>query len=572
VKARHRSARWLGALLIVMAAEVGAQADGTNTQRPLRPGQVRGPKFMVPVLKSSERGLGAEVGSVLRERMMGDYLATEIFIVPRRDIVGQLEASGYSVTEALGENDQRMLASAVQADEYLDGTVTRTPEGTLSLESAIWLPRPEGMVQPLPVVTGSRPGDLAAKASGEIKKARKQFENVQKCLSAVRQNNHAEAMEMAQRALKDYPASVPARVCILDVVYAKKNQDSVVAVGEEILSAYPNHSRALRFLADAYFEKKMEDKYVETVTRLLALNPTDTELAERVIESLIQSGKAPIAVPVIRAAVEKNPGDPSLVRLQWQIYRAAKLYDSAAVVGEEMIKTDTAAADTTFWHALVATYLADSNAQKAQEAAARGAAKFPNVPSLWISVAQLARQNGQLPQALEAINRVVAIDAKFPGAYLQKAQIFSEVDQVDSMVATLRVALDNGADKTVASGMILSKANNRLSVLQRDTTKTVEDLQGVHGMLAYADSLNSTDNSGFLLGVSKVVMGQLLLQRAFPAKSCEDATQANNLFIDAQGLIGRTGRAFPQQAGQLMSGIQQLQPSANNMTKAFCKS
>ena len=75
MKARHRSTRWIGALLIVMAAEVGAQ-DGTNTQRPLRPGQVRGPKFMVPVLKSNERGLGAEVGSTLRERMMGDYLAT----------------------------------------------------------------------------------------------------------------------------------------------------------------------------------------------------------------------------------------------------------------------------------------------------------------------------------------------------------------------------------------------------------------------------------------------------------------------------------------------------------------
>lgn len=569
MKAWHRSARWLGALVILAATDLAAQPGG-NTQRPLRPGQTRGPKFMVPVLKSNEQGLGAQFGETLRDRMMSDYLATTMFIVPTRDIRSQLEASGYSATEALGSNDLRMLSGAVQADEYLDGMVTKTPEGTLSFEGAVLLPRPEGMIQPLPEVTGRNAGDLAGKVSDEIEKARKHFPLVQTCLSN-RQGNPDEAMAAAQRALRDYPNSVPARVCILDVVQAQKKTDSVITIAEEILNLYPDHSRALRFAADAYFEKNNEDKYVETVMKVLALNPTDTELQEQVVSMLGRIGKPGVAKPIIDQAVQNNPGDPALIRLQWGIYRAMKDWKGAAAIAEEMIKTDTSMADTTFWHALVAAYVADSQPQKAQEAASRGAAKFPNVPSLSISVAQLARQNGQLPQALEAINRVIAVDAKYPGAYLQKAAIYSEMNQVDSLVATLRVAVDNGADKATAGGMILPKANALFSEYQADTLKTVERGEHILGLLAYADTLNSTETTKFLTGVTQLLVGQALLTRSAEAKSCDDAKRANDFLITAQQLIQQGGRAFPDAAGGAMQGAMQLQTYADRNIKALCK-
>lgn len=569
MKAWHRSARWLCALVILAATDLAAQPGG-NTQRPLRPGQMRGPKFMVPVLKSNEPGLGAQFGETLRDRMMSDYLATTMFIVPTRDIRSQLEASGYSATEALGSNDLRMLAGAVQAEEYLDGTVTKTPEGTLSFKGAILLPRPEGMIQPLPEVTGNRVGDLAGKVSDEIEKARKHLPQVQRCLQNAR-GNPQEAMDAAQRALREFPSSVPARVCLLDLVYEKKNMDSVITVAEEILAQEPNHSKALRFAADAYFEKQDQEKYAQTVTKVMVLNPTDTELAEQVVSTLVRMNKPEIALPLIREAVKNNPGDPALVRLQWRLERAANEWKAAIAVGEEMIKTDTSAADTTFFHALVAAYVADSQPQKAQEAAARGAAKFPNVPSLWISVAQLARQNGQLPQALEAINRVIAIDAKYPGAYLQKAAIYSEMNQLDSLVATLRLAVDNGADKATAGGMILPKANALFQAYQRDTAKTVEQGEHILGLLAFADTLNSTETTKFLTGVTQLLLGQALLTRSAEARSCEDARRANDLLITAQQLIQQGGRAFPDAAGSAMQGAMQLQTYADRNLKALCR-
>lgn len=573
VKSRHHSARIiLGALMVVLAAtEVGAQ-NGTNTQRPLRPGQTRGAKFMVPVFKSNERGLGVEMSDVLRDRMMSDYLATTMWLIPRNDIHGQLQASGYSVTEALAPNDLRMLAMTVQAEEYVDGTVTRLPDGTLSVKANLLIPRPEGMVQPLPEVTGNRPGDVAGKLSDEIERARKQFPHVTRCVDAARQNNAAAAMEAAQRAMREYPNSIPARVCILDIVAAAKNTDSVITVAEEILAAYPEHERALRRVAEAYFEKKDEDKYVQTVTKLVALNPNDVALAEQVVNMLGQARRPEVAKPIIDQMVESNPGDPALIRLQWKIYTAMKDWKGAIQVGENMIKADTAAADTTFWHALVAAYVADSQPQKAQEAASRGAAKFPNVPSLWISVAHLARQNGQLPQALEAVNRAIAIDPKFPGAQLQKAAIFQEQNQIDSLMTTMRQVAANGGDTVTAAGMLLSKGNQMLQAYQKDSLKTVEQGDTLIAVLALSDTLNATNNAKFLRGVAQVLVGQALLTRASESKSCDDARRANDLLIDAQTIIGQYGRDFAQAAASVMQGVMQLQPYADQSVKALCRS
>ena len=204
----------------------------------------------------------------------------------------------------------------------------------------------------------------------------------------------------------------------------------------------------------------------------------------------------------------KAPAIPNLIKLQWRIYRAMNNFKGAIPIGEEMVKHDTAAADTTFYQELVAAYLSDSQPQKAQEAAARGAAKFPNNTTLWLSVAQLARRNGQLPQALEAINRVMTIDPKNGTAALQKAQIYGEMEQVDSMAVAVRAAVAGGAAKDVAAGMILQKANNQLQVYQKDTAKTVEAGRADLALFAFADSLNPTPTSGFLQAATMVVMGQ----------------------------------------------------------------
>lgn len=577
------------ALILTVAGSEALAQSGGNTQRPLRPGQTKGPSVLVPIFKSSQPGLGVEVADVVRERLMSDYLITQMYVIPKNDIDGQLTASGYSKTEALGPADLKMLATVVRADEYLDGEVERSDAGIV-LKARLILIRPEGMEQPLPPITGNRPGDVAARLSRVLSDVRKQIPHAQRCISEMRQGKIDDAIEAAERGLREYPQGVMPRICLLEIANSRRwGADSVIKYAEQVLEIDPENKRALLLVVDHYgakaqqlmanaknaadsaAAKAMDDKYTGALMKLLALDPTNAQLAATVVRELARTGKVEAARTLIDEAVKQNPGDPALTRLRWDIYRTLRDWKQVIAIGEDMIRTDTAAADTTFWEVLVGAYVADSQPQKAAEAAARGAQKFPRSAKLGILYAQLARQTGQYPRALEAINRVIEVDPRHPGVFLQKAQIFSEMEQVDSMVAALRAAVANGDNKELAAGMAASKVGRLVQEYQRDTAKTVEQGEHVLSIVAFADSLHSTETTQFLMGVTELLLGQALLTRAPANKSCEDARRASDILINAQSHVRRGGRAFPQQAQGVMQGAMQLMAAAEQQVKAFCR-
>ena len=574
MKERQVLMRVVGAMLVVGSASSLDAQSTANTQRPLRPGQTRGPAFMVPVFRSAERGLGVQVADVIRDRLMSDNLMTSMWVISKKDLGANLSLSGYSESEALSTSDLKQLAQFIRADEYVDGVVTKNGDGNITLSATLNLPRGEGMEQPLTVASGAKPGDIAARMSGEIASARKQIKGATDCQQSLRQRQYDEAKAHAAKAIKEYDKSVFARICLLELaISTKASDDELIRISEEILAIAPENDRALEVVVDAYGRKgpAAEDKYLAALQKLLAADPTNTSLQASVVRALANAKKYDMAKPIIDEAVKQNPGDPELIKLQWGVYRAMGNFKGAIPIGEEMIKHDTAVADTVFYQQLVAAYLSDSQPQKAQEAAARGAAKFPNNATLWITVAQLARRNGQIPQALEAINKVIAINPKYPGLYLQKAAIFSEQDNIDSLKETLRGAVAAGEDRATAAGMILPKGNAMLQAYQRDTARTVEQGEKILGILAFADTLNPSPTSGFLMAATQVVMGQPLLTRAAANRSCEDSRRMNDMLISAQQLVQKHGRDFPTAAPGVMQGAMQFQTYADQYVKAFCK-
>jgi hypothetical protein len=154
---------------------------------------------------------------------------------------------------------------------------------------------------------------------------------------------------------------------------------------------------------------------------------------------------------------------------------------------------------------------------------------------------------------------------------LQKAAIFSEQDNLDSLRETLRAAVAAGEDKETAAGMILPKANSLFQAYQKDSTKTVEGGDRILALFAFADSLTPTPTSGFLQAATMVVMAQPLLTRASETRSCEDARRTNDQLILAQDLVRKHGRDFGQAAGGVMQGAIAYQEYADRAIKALCK-
>ncbi|MCC6319234.1 MAG: tetratricopeptide repeat protein [Gemmatimonadaceae bacterium] len=566
MKARQHQAIALATLLAGSLLGPGAlSAQDQQLQR----GQTPGPRFMVPVFRSNERNVGWQFADQLRQRMGQDFMGRTLWIIVKSDIDNALEQSGYSKTEPLNQNDAKQLANLIRAEEYVEGTINKTDAG-YEFDGYHLLVRGDGMVQPLPKVTGAKVGDLAKGVSDAIEAARKPIEEVKSCVLKWRQNQYPGASSDAAKGLREYPNSVMSRVCQLEIAASQKQPpDSIIRIGEEITKLHADNRRALFLLSQAYETKKMDEKYISTLTRLLALDPTNIRLTETIVEAIARTGQFAVAKPIIDEAVKLNPGDPNLIRLQYRIYLAIKDYAAAATIGEDMIKTDTAAADTNFFGRQAAAYLAANDTAKALEAASRGTAKFPTNEGLWGLVAQFARQTGQMPVALNAYQKLLAINPKTPAINLQIARIQADQGQVDEALASVKLAQEAGDDKAQVSGIYTAIADRLRK--QYDTDKQKPTAQKALEVLKLAEAVQPSETVYFLTGVISFQLGAAVLQEANTAKSCDQSREAKTLFTDAEINLPKGGRTFAQQLGPVMAQLQQYSSYPDQMIKAYCK-
>src|SRR5215218_5429048 len=362
VKARHRQALALAGVfagITLSGVPVALEAQTTRTPDP------NAPRMMIPALRSTEKGLGVQAADAIRSRLNQDISYKTLWQIPKNDIIGTLEASGYPKDEALAPNDARELGKLLRADEYLQGTVTKEG-GQFKIESQLVLVRDNSLVQPLPTVTGARLDQASTALSKEIQAARKQLPAEKQCVQLARESKYPEAIAAAKAGTAAYPKATLTRACMASAMVAvKAPNDSVIAVTQEILAIDPKNRPALSMAAQAYKDAKQQDKAVETWTALLATDPTNARLVDNVVREIASSGNPAVALPIIKQAVAANPGDPQLMRLQWRIQLAAKDFKGAVATGEQMVQLDTAMADTNYFVGMSAAYQADSQPQKA---------------------------------------------------------------------------------------------------------------------------------------------------------------------------------------------------------------
>ncbi len=556
------------AVVVALAAQGAVAPLGAQDQQ-LQRGQRPGPRFMVPVFKGNERNVGWQFADQLRSRLGGDFMGRTLWIIVKSDIDNALVQSGYSTTEPLNSNDARQLAAIVRADEYVEGTINKTETG-YAFEGQLLLVRGDGMVEPLARVEAEKIGDVAKAASKSIQDARKPIDNVQSCILNYRQNKYNDAISDVQKALKDNPQSVMARVCYLEIAKSQKwAADSIIKIGEQVIASHPMNRRALTLLADAYDEKKMDEKYINTLTTLLTADPTNVRLVETVVEAIARTQQFAVAKPIIDEAVKQNPGDPTLTRMQYRIYLAIKDYAAAAAIGEDMIKADTASADTLFFTRQTGAYLFTGDTAKALETVSRGTAKFPNNIEFWQLVAQLARQSGQMPVALSALDKIVAIDPKTKDILVQKARILNDMDRSDEAMAALQQALSAGDDKATISAMASAIANKQFRAFQASKDKAAG--LAVLKTVEFAEHAQPTPTVYFLRGATYLTLATNTLQVANEAKDCEGSKESQNYFVEAQIALPKAGSQFADQLPPLMAIIAQYSSFPDQMIKAYCK-
>lgn len=552
--------RVLGALAVAAMMPV---MSASAQRRPPEPP----PRVMVATFASGDRDLGLQAAEALRARIGRDADARRLVVIPRADINNTLTASGYSTTESLAPNDARALAVLLRADEYIEGTATRTPTG-VKVETRMILSRDQTLQQPLAVAEAGNVNQAAAAISRAYQQAREQLPNERNCYTLFRENKHAEAIRMARSALSRYPNGTIAMVCLANAYQAQNNADSVLAIAERIAAIDPRNIPALRYQAEIYQARNNTPKALEALTRLMAADPSNDRLREQVIASLVTSGQAQMAVPVVEEALRSNPGDPKTLNMAWRVYLAANQFDKALNTGTELIRADTAAADTSYFIRSAAA-AASVNPTRAAEIVAQGIAKFPGNASLLLVQANALNKAGQNAQALAAVNRALAANPRVDGGYAQKALILSALNMHDSVLAVIRTAASSGADKTTLAQVALKSGSDAYKA--GNASKNRADLQRAVEFLLLSDQLDGSADAKFLAGASAFLIGQSAVNEAQDTRSCSLARLAKESFTTAQENVPAGLQSYADAAKQLLTAIPQFTPAVDDQIRRFCR-
>jgi tetratricopeptide (TPR) repeat protein len=547
----------LAAFVSIPLAEAAAQ------RRPPEPP----PRVMVATFASADKDLGVQTAEALRSRITRDADARKLVVIPKADINNTLTASGYSTTEALAPNDARALAMLLRADEYIDGTATKTPTG-VKVEARLILSRDQTLQQPLPVADAANLGQAAANISKAYQAAREQLANEKNCYTLFREGKHAEAILMARSAIQKYPQATIAMVCLANAYQAQNNADSVLAVSERITAIDSRNIPALRFEAAIYQEQKNTAKALQALTRLMAADPSNDQLREQVIASLVQAGQASMAVPVAEEALRANPGDPKTLTMAWRVYLAANQFAKALTTGEELIRADTAAADSSYFIRSAAA-AASVDPARAATLVSQGIAKFPGNTTLLVVQANTLSKAGQNSQALAAINRALALNPRVDGGYAQKALILSALNMPDSVLATIKTASTTGADKKTLAQVALKAGSDAYKA--GNATKNRTDLQRAVEFLILSDQLEGSADAKFLAGASAFLIGQSAVNEAQDTKSCTLARLAKQSFDTAQENVPAGLQSYADAAKQLLTAIPQFTPAVDDQIRRFCR-
>lgn len=566
---RSPSLRWIGGLLLIGVASIPTSVLGAQ-QSPLRSGQRPGPRFIVPTLESDAASLGFQVARAVRERIASDFDMRALWVVPESTITAYLIRSGFPVDQALSPTETRQLANAFRAEEFINGSVARTPAGSLRIQADWALGARSDMVQPLPVVEAAKISDLAKLVSQEFQAARRQMEFVRRCMDLARARSYGAALTEARKAIAAYPRSVFGRVCVANIYDEQKlGPDSMIRITREILEIHPENQRALAFAADAYGAKGAVEEQIAALRALRGVDPSNRRMSVALVRALANAGRYNEARPLVDSVAAQYDADVEVTDLQWRVQLAMKDWAAALDAGKRLMTLDSASATRDFFLRMIGAAQGASDTLQALDLTTRAVARFPADDELPVVHAQSLRRIGQHRKALESLNGLIARNPRAPNAWLQRALVEADLGLgPDSLLATLSAGVENGEDRGNVARVATSLGAN---AARSSALDTLTALRTAVRFYKFAESAQPRDSTAYYLGATSLTLAQLLSAEARSSRRCEPVKEMQAALVDAQVNLVKGGRAFPEPARERLQYVPALTEYGERLAKALCR-
>lgn len=542
-------------------------------------------RITVMTFQSSDKGTGAKAADELRNQLKDKFNPKDVYVLPTKDVNNTLEQSGFSASEPLAPNDEKALSTLLRADEYVTGTINKAPTGAYTVTARMVLSRDNTLSQALPPATSPKIDDAMDNVSKSVREAMKQLDGEHNCISKARAGDIPGALAAARQGIAAYPQATLARLCSANVFYSEYQKagthadsvslaDSVLAVTRLITQQDPYSVAALRFNNEMYKVIGDSTQARATLLQLIRADPNNDKLITQIVNELAGSGHANDAIPLVKELLDRSPGDPQLLHTAFLVYLAANDWKSAVATGPELIRADTAAADSLYFTRMAAAYTNLNQPNDAIAALQAGVAKYPSNSDLLLSLASTLRKNNRAPDAVAVLKRAIAANPNNPQALLLLADSYAQATppQYDSIAAVLqRASVLPGADKATIGQYALGQGNNMYKAA--NASKDRNQFLAAVKMLQLSDNIQPSVDAKFLAGVSAFSVAQSAYNEANTSKSCPLAQMArDNLALAQTGLqAGMADDKYKTPATQYLPIIAQFRPAADAQVKKFCK-
>jgi tetratricopeptide (TPR) repeat protein len=553
-------------------------------------------------LAGANMKLARQAAEAVRSRVGKLVNKRDVDVIDGDDIEIRMERAGFNPDTVYEMRDIRAVGKYLRADEFVIAAVSNGPAGP-RISGALYLFRDERLRQPLPEVTARKLDSAASLFAHEVAMARSQLVPERRCENALRDGSASRAIAAARDGISLYPQGAIARTCLVWALRQDKTPaTTLLSEARAILAIDSSNAHALDAAATALDSLRRRDEAAANWLRLAATDTADLDLALRVGYSLLDGGNAKRAEPFLVALCDAHPDDLRFLQQKWRASYENKNWPLAIASGEALIARDTVARrDSSFFLKLGLAYHAQSLPVKAIETLAHGVASFPKDARLYSLYTQYIkaeadtvvprglalfpqsadllalnakelRARGKIAESLDATRQAVELDTTMKQGHLMIAQLELELGRPDSALAALHAGLTHGEDSSLVATFALSKGNGLYRAA--NGTKTSADFGASLRMLAFADSVRSSDQSRFLTGAAALGTAQSALTEAAKladkSASCRLARMAADLLPIARTGLHAGEAMFGDAAKQSLDYLDQLDPFAQQQLKVVC--
>ncbi len=570
----------LGGLILAVAVHP------LSAQRPEPPQRGGSPKpetpeLVVTTLASSDPGIGIAARNAIRERMLAEHSATDIYLTPASKIKQALEAAGYNPDSVLGTTDLMALSKQVRGDYALAGTVERTPDG---MKTSIRLFTENGrqvVDEPLVPIVGSDMGDVAKKVDRAVSEALRALAFNTECRRAALTGDYGKAMAAAQQGLRIRPTSAALNLCALSVLTATHaSPDSIIAAALAVTDVDSSSAVAWADLADAYAAKADTARELAATRMLRHADSTNVTVTVSLVDQLVGAGQSESALATLDTALTDSPANADLLKKKWLLELRLGRFADALRTGPVLIAADSIAATPNFYERQIVAATNTHDSVSSHRIALEASARFPKNVDFLLILARDAIDAGTPREALADVDRVLAIEPTNRVAWQLAVAAHAKADGLDSAIVAARQALAAGVTTDAVSDQLIGVVAPALDTAQRTQSraaweKVLHDAQAV-------DSVAPSLRGAFYIGAAAYQIAtdeaQSLAEltktpsptRAQRQAMCESSTRLVDFVEIATLAMPRGGRVDPAIAAQILGALPSVSDYANSVKHASC--